>query len=800
MFTKKQLLSVVALASALVAQGAQDAPRTPHIPKPDVEPVATMGADATATAPTPNRGVQVPRVASPIHTAMADHGTEYGIWGAGADYKVSFDGAMTFVPYLGADYPHNQPFAWTTQSVRIGRTELANGKLERRQAEFRYEYDLGDVTEAYDVRVEGLEQTFVIDRRPAGPLGDLVVEGTIDSMLSSPRRAPAHQPIDFFDEAGDRIFTYGAAFAVDAEGVKVPMTTGYADGVITLSLARQNLESLVFPVTVDPLLGDVLLRTSAAEVDPVMDCLREDEGNTDNLWYTYSRAASAVDNDLWIWRIDDQFAGTDVAVFQDLTASWSAYEPAIAGVGGANKTVTAFVRKFLDDTTHIRWHTHEYGDFASNTFVGARSTPSSTCAWRPDVGGTEAFSSGTKVVLVFQHEQTATFSNTSSSDIRSASIDVGGAGQGALSSDVVLAANIGVDFERPRVTQQSEGGANPVWGYVCQSYNNSIAGDDWDVSFRILDENGQALTSRAFTEGGSGDHKLGPVVAGQDGRFAVMYAISPLALVNFKTSVTTGHDIRVRRIDYDAATNATTWNPNLSSLAEVPFVTNSRRWIPGGLAYDTDSCSHWLATFASSVSNTAYCGLMGYRGGYVLTESIAIAPQTPRIGGVSYNDDDHEFALLLGVTDPGISSNVRGDVFQYTMASTETRSGTSCNPATLSWSGRGDTTAHQHTIGQEFGRIRVTGANPGDIHFMVMSLGTRDSAVNSAAVAPGCRLLVDITGPGYLGVLDFRVGSSAEWDQPIPEFLAADTIYFQDWIFDGVSFTSTQRMAVDIVK
>ena len=63
----------------------------------------------------------LPRLVTPIHTAADDpDGGAYGTWAAGQDYKVSFHGAPTFVPYLGADYPHNQPLTWHLESVTAG--------------------------------------------------------------------------------------------------------------------------------------------------------------------------------------------------------------------------------------------------------------------------------------------------------------------------------------------------------------------------------------------------------------------------------------------------------------------------------------------------------------------------------------------------------------------------------------------------------------------------------------------------------------------------------------------------------
>ncbi len=71
--------------------------------------VCTFAGALSAQVPDarPLTGLRVP-----IHTAADDLGVGYGVWGAGDTYKCSFRDGMTFVPYLGADYPHNQPWSW----------------------------------------------------------------------------------------------------------------------------------------------------------------------------------------------------------------------------------------------------------------------------------------------------------------------------------------------------------------------------------------------------------------------------------------------------------------------------------------------------------------------------------------------------------------------------------------------------------------------------------------------------------------------------------------------------------------
>ncbi|MCA8950103.1 MAG: hypothetical protein KDE27_11420, partial [Planctomycetes bacterium] len=84
-------------------------------------PATLAQVDSTAIRPT----AIAAGTCVPIHSAAPDLGLEYGVWAAGDDYKVSFHGDMTFVPYLGAAYPHNQPWSWRTASVRCGEVELA---------------------------------------------------------------------------------------------------------------------------------------------------------------------------------------------------------------------------------------------------------------------------------------------------------------------------------------------------------------------------------------------------------------------------------------------------------------------------------------------------------------------------------------------------------------------------------------------------------------------------------------------------------------------------------------------------
>tara|TARA_R110002094_G_scaffold154604_3_gene141877 strand:+ start:1353 stop:1688 length:336 start_codon:yes stop_codon:yes gene_type:complete len=75
----------------------------------------------TLPGATSNANVKMSPVVFPIHTQEADpEGGAYGTWAAGADYKVSFDNGASFIPYLGPDYPKNQPLRWQTDLPQFG--------------------------------------------------------------------------------------------------------------------------------------------------------------------------------------------------------------------------------------------------------------------------------------------------------------------------------------------------------------------------------------------------------------------------------------------------------------------------------------------------------------------------------------------------------------------------------------------------------------------------------------------------------------------------------------------------------
>lgn len=254
----------------------------------------------------------------PIHTQEADPvGGAYGTWACGPNYKVSFHDGYAFYPVLGPSYAKNLPLAWRNTRVRVGGQELvaAGETAKPTHTQWRYEYRYDAVTEAYDVREDGVEQTFVIGKRPAAE-GDLVVTGRIETELQAEPVHGQHGAVTFRDGNGTPIVSYGAAFAIDANGSKFPMTTSFVGGELSLSLSAASLANAAFPLTVDPLTASVLIATGATLQEPEIG--RDDLAN--QICFAYSRLSSGTDYDNFVRITANDYSGSTL-IFSDVTTS-----------------------------------------------------------------------------------------------------------------------------------------------------------------------------------------------------------------------------------------------------------------------------------------------------------------------------------------------------------------------------------------------------------------------------------------------------------------------------------------------
>jgi len=750
--------------------------------------VALMAA-MTLPAQQPSASPALPAVApfaaagqalcTPIHTQPDDEGQPYGLWAAGRDYKASFDHGMTFVPYLGASDDAPVTWRWTTVSANVGDHQLVTMAPRLSHTPWRAEYDLGGVVEAYDVRAEGLEQTFVLPQRPAAN-GELVIRGAVASVLGA--TLVDDGSVHFGDGRGG--VHYGRAIAVDAGGNRRAMTTQLVDGGLELRLDAAWLAQAQFPVVVDPLVAPVSLAAGASVVDVA---IAHDPMGTKNVWYAECRQ-TGTDADLRLFRCDED-GQNPVLVFSDITASWSSVEPSLGVNVPAASSVLAWSRDFSGSLRRVRVHVHDRLDLAFANSVVSVPTQPDTHQWRPTVGHELSPVSFTSVLIAYQQEVGVSFANNVFSQVHAVELACGGTG--SVVAQFPVATTAVVDHERPTLAKVAVGPTRQ-WTVGYQRYAG-LASSDWNVGLRRISAanvvGGEFLVDNGIAQ----QHEMAPKLGGSDDRLMLFCTASTIAESLPKPSFVNGHRIRGTRLDWNGAAFTTPHGTNVLE-SEV-----DARLELGGCDFDRTSGSHWALGFRSNATQNVYLGVYGFQGEQVRRETIG-SPTTglgTSVGGaVCFQANDDEFVVGYGIVDPGVNSLSWLRRSQYPNILGVTASGANCSPVQLSWYG-------STWIGTEQCGVQFANAPAGSFTFVLLALAPASLQLFGLdGIHDGCWLHVPIAGPDYVGNLPLQLGGSGSWPLPLPEALGATTLRFQGVNFDPTTneFFSSSRMNVPIGK
>ncbi|MEX1024607.1 MAG: hypothetical protein WD226_05970 [Planctomycetota bacterium] len=222
--------------------------------------------------------------------------------GAGADYKVHFEpGAVAVTPYLGSAAPHDLPLEFTLESIEHGGEPLVLVDAPVAPAlegeDIVYAHAAG-VVERYELRPEGVYQSFLFPEPPAG-VGDLVVRGRLATELEARREGDGVR----FALPGIGGLSYGAVVGIDAEGSRFPGELHVDGDTIELRLAAGDVARATYPLLLDPLIGAAFSLQSGVE----------DDGDVDvayslhlNRWLVvFSRRASATDSDILGYQVQN---------------------------------------------------------------------------------------------------------------------------------------------------------------------------------------------------------------------------------------------------------------------------------------------------------------------------------------------------------------------------------------------------------------------------------------------------------------------------------------------------------------
>jgi hypothetical protein len=362
----------------------------------------------------------------PIRSVPAGSGADAGhaagaAWAAGPDYKVCFaDGQVTFHPVLGKDAPRNLPVTWTTTEVLAGGMPVLNvGGARRRSPSMTgaFERRLGGMTEAWNVREDGVEQTFVF----AAPLGsgDLVVRGRLDSELVADPLLPArHGELEFRDENGRTVVRYGKAHAFDAAGRWLDLETAFDGSEVELRVPEAWLADATWPVTIDPLLSASTIAVSSYAISAVRMAV-DDESREFLICVT--RAVSASDHDGYVYITSDAL-GAGTLVLVDQSTAYDTRVVAPAYVGGADSWVIVLERQARGlGRPMLSYQVRARRDHRRIDTTTEIQLPSTLWFRDIDLGGSASFSSGQHALLTFQTDNSR--SNTDISDVMAVVID-----------------------------------------------------------------------------------------------------------------------------------------------------------------------------------------------------------------------------------------------------------------------------------------------------------------------------------------------------------------------------------------
>lgn len=393
-------------------------------------PIAGLASSAAAQEPMPTTAVQsfpAELFELPLHRPPCAEGeSDAPLLAVRATYKASFGEAVEFHPFLGSQRERNLPLVWTTRTLRFGAHELPASDAARETLQaWRYERAHEGWSEIYDLRPEGLEQSFAIAERLAD--GDLVLEGTLRSELRAVPQEYRVGALEFLDEEGELAVLYGTAVVFDASGRSSAVETAFDGERLALRVADAWLDEACFPILVDPLISNVSIQANAPYVIESIEIASQSESAQRNNLIACTRVYSAADHDVYAFVGEEDYSQL-VLAYMDASVANSDRDVCVAYVPGADRWVIAHQRDYtgtFGDFSSIRLFFRDRDATTPNAGV-AISTPVgiTTSYSAPDLGGGAMGASGSPLaLLVCRRDATTSRQNTTSSEIVAFPVD-----------------------------------------------------------------------------------------------------------------------------------------------------------------------------------------------------------------------------------------------------------------------------------------------------------------------------------------------------------------------------------------
>lgn len=330
------VLGPVALLSVLCSGLPAQAPATTSFPR-EAASSAVVAAPARQgdryAQPLP-QGLQRRALGASGAALVEQDGT---LWGIGDRYKTRFTAqGFEFIPQLGPRAPHNFPLEFRLQSVGRGADQHAVELAAPRHEGLQVVYARGGFAERYDVKPEGIEQSFVFDRLPAGS-GDLIVRGDLATDLVATPDGHGYR----FELPGVGGLHFGGVTGIDAAGNRVAGRVAIVGGVVELSLPASFVDGAVLPLVLDPLVGSVFnaFTTDLDDRDPDVAY----DVTNDVFLVVFERIFSATDTDIHGQRVSGAGALVGGRVFIE-NATTNEFDPKVANINLRDRFVVVYVR------------------------------------------------------------------------------------------------------------------------------------------------------------------------------------------------------------------------------------------------------------------------------------------------------------------------------------------------------------------------------------------------------------------------------------------------------------------------
>jgi hypothetical protein len=666
--------------------------------------LAGLAAGAVSQSPSPveQRAPQSGRHLAPIHTQPDDPvGGAYGLWSAGPTWKASFHDGFRFYAYA-ADLAEHPRLGWTTESLAVGGKQLALGEARTRWTPERHVTEFGTdasgsgvaLREVYDVRIDGVEQSFVLDRHP-GIDGELVVTGRLDTNLQAERREPRVGEIAFRLGSQERI-RYGEALAFDAAGKRSPVASSFDGERIRLHVPAAFVAAAVYPLTIDPLTAAVGVVGSNSAVTDVTWC-----GSTGafsnfaiNAWVVQT---TTTDQDMWASACREDGTGGPL-IFQDVTTSWSTRSVDSAEVASAGRWLVAFERFFpTTSTTAAR---------VQAVTINASPTPGTllfgTSGTRaPKVGGRRRGDEGLMV----------------SGNATGVELQVIDAVAVALGST----RNIVRATDQWALSRSASG--TSAW---CVLLSDGTSGS---TAYHVH----PSLLVDAIGPIGAPAGAGSPRVDGDNGRF--------LATWTDFDSLTVRRRVRAQRVDISTGSVSPGTVRTVSSVGLLTTVAN------GELAYDYSTQSHWALTWQTSTSSTplrtARVARLGYQGGVVESQELfstgsSVGVLDPFVcfdGSFPSGQRPTFSAGYVAFSSAGSGHVLYHRTFQYAQDAQASVYGSSCSNAVL-----GD--GHPPFAGSQFYNVSAQGLPANSVGYVSIGIGPTNLPLDVIGMT-GCVMLTD---------------------------------------------------------